>query len=112
MCFNRGILLNPAECILQAELMQVDESRNDISLTAFERQRAIHKAVEMISPELDKMNLHVLLQSVRTMEAIIHERAPSKKVYFSLLTRHISIGRKIMEDLPNRIKLSNINNGM
>lgn len=114
MCFNRGVLLNPAECHLQDELMQVDDSRKDTSLSAltpYERQKVIHKAVEMISPVLDKMNLHVLLLSVRTMESIIYQRAPSKVVYFSLLTRHISIGKKIMEDLPNRPKLSN-GNGM
>lgn len=101
MCSDVGIQLNAMEFELQKQLLSEDISPqidSVSSLNTCERQRTIHRLVEIISPEPGKIRLDFIIAKLKQVEAVTFKRTSFKAIYYGILAKHIYNGRILTTD--------------
>lgn len=101
MCSDVGIQLNAMEFELQKQLMSEDVSPDNdsvSSLRSHERQRTIHRMVEIIYPDPEKIRLDFIITRLKNVEAYTFKRTSFKAIYYGILAKHIYNGRTLTND--------------
>lgn len=120
MCSDVGIQLNAMEFDLQKQLLSEDVSPQNDSVSTLgscERQRTIHRLVEIIYPDPGIIRLDFIITKLKYVEAVTFKRTSYKAIYYGILAKHIYNGRMLTaEQLKKRVErfcgIHLANNGM